>query len=120
MNCMRCGRETVDNDVFCSECLADMDKYPVRPGTMVHLPHRREEPVVKKAHGRRKPVLSPEEQVKRLKLHIRRQRIVLLISTLLLVISSYFTVVHILEQDIDFLPGQNYSSVTSVEETLPE
>ena len=120
MNCMRCGRETVDNDVFCSECLADMDKYPVRPGTMVHLPHRREEPVVKKAHGRRKPVLSPEEQVKRLKLHIRRQRIVLLISTLLLVIAGYFTVVHILEQDIDFLPGQNYSSVTSAEETLPE
>ena len=46
--------------------------------------------------------------------------IVLLISTLLLVITGYFTVVHILEQDIDFLPGQNYSSVTSVEETLPE
>ena len=119
MNCMRCGRETVDNQVFCNECLADMEKYPVRPGTVVHLPRRREEPAVKKSLGRRKAPPSPEEQVKRLKLQIRRQRIVLLICTVLMLIAGYFAVVHVLEQDIDFLPGQNYSSVTD-EGKLPE
>ena len=119
MNCMKCGRETVDDQVFCNLCLADMEKHPVKPGTLVHLPRRRDDTPVKKAHPRRK-VLSPEEQVKNLKKQTRRLRIALLVSLLLLGVAGYFSVVHIMENDIGFLPGQNYSSVTSVSETLPE
>ena len=119
MNCMKCGRETVDNQVFCNECLTDMENYPVRPGVVVHLPRRKEEPVSKKTSSRRKARPAPEEQVKVLRKQVRRLRIALLLFLLLLAVSSYFATVHILEKDIDFLPGQNYSSVTS-SESIPE
>ena len=114
MNCMKCGRETVEDDVFCGECLAEMEKYPVRPGVVVHLPRRREEPAAKKSYGRRKAAPSPEEQVKRLKKVIRRLNIALLVLVLLLLIAGYFAAVHLMESDVEFLPGQNYNSVTDV------
>ena len=119
MNCMKCGRETVNNQVFCNECLADMEKYPVRPGTVIHLPRRREDTFVKKS-PRRKSLPAPEEQVKILKKQVRRLRFTVLIFTLLLVVFGYFAVVHFMEQDIEFLPGQNYSSMTEAGEVTPE
>ena len=119
MNCMKCGRETVGDQVFCNECLADMEKYPVRPGTLVHLPHRREEPVQKKPASRRKAPPSPEEQVKSLKNRLRKLRLTVLILVLLLGVLVYFTVRHILNQEVSFLPGQNYSSMTT-DENVPE
>lgn len=120
MNCMKCGRETVDNQVFCNECLADMENYPVRPGMVVHLPRRREEPIAKKSSGRRKAPPPTEEQVKSLKKQVRRFRLAVLLLALLLAVTGYFSMVHFQEQDMDLLPGQNYSSATSSEETLPE
>ena len=120
MNCMKCGRETVDNQVFCNDCLADMANYPVRPGVVVHLPRRREEYSAKKTTSRRKAPPTPEEQVKTLKKQVRRLRITVLIFALLLAVFGYFAAVHIMEQDIELLPGQNYSSLTSAKEPLPE
>ena len=38
MNCMKCGRKIKDRQVFCEECLAIMDTYPVKPGTPIQLP----------------------------------------------------------------------------------
>lgn len=40
MNCMRCGRETSENEIFCDECLQDMQRHPVDPTTPVILPNR--------------------------------------------------------------------------------
>lgn len=40
MFCMKCGKEIPDEHVFCPDCLADMDQYPVKPGTPVQLPSR--------------------------------------------------------------------------------
>ena len=117
MNCMKCGRETVKDDVFCAQCLAEMESYPVRPGTVVQLPQRREEPVVKKSSGRRKAAPAPEEQVKRLKKAIRKLWVTILVLVLLLAAAGHFAGKYILEATAEFLPGQNYHSVT---ETLPE
>ena len=117
MNCMKCGRETVESDVFCAHCLTEMEKYPVRPGTVVQLPRRREEPAVKKSHGRRKAAPPPEEQVKRLKKAVRKLWVAILVLVLLLAVFGYFAGKYILEATAEFLPGQNYHSVT---ETLPE
>ena len=58
MNCMKCGRETRGEDVFCQDCLTEMKKYPVDPGTVVLLP-RRKDPSAKKADKRHPP--TPEE-----------------------------------------------------------
>lgn len=61
MNCMRCGKETEEKNVFCPECLEDMAKYPVKPGTLIHIPSRPEPDSRKNTRKRRE--LSPEEQL---------------------------------------------------------
>lgn len=48
MSCMRCGKETDENQVFCAECLADMERHPVKPGTPIQLPTRRESGTTKR------------------------------------------------------------------------
>ena len=120
MNCMKCGREVPEKQVFCDECLAGMEQYPVRSGTMVHLPRRQEDPIPKKSHGRRKSVPTQEEQLKSMRRMIRVLLATLLVSTALLVVSGYFAVIHLMETDPVFLPGQNYSSMVDTGETVPE
>jgi hypothetical protein len=43
--CLKCGKKTEDRSVFCNECLAIMEQYPVKPGTVVHIPRRHTLPV---------------------------------------------------------------------------
>lgn len=52
MSCMRCGKETEESQVFCAECLADMERHPVKPGTPVQLPVRQPNPTVKRERFR--------------------------------------------------------------------
>lgn len=41
MHCIKCGREIHgDNLVFCNDCVADFEAYPVKPGTPIQLPHQ--------------------------------------------------------------------------------
>ena len=40
MNCIRCGGEAENNQIFCNECLATMEQHPVKPGTPIQLPNR--------------------------------------------------------------------------------
>ena len=40
MQCLRCGRETEDAQVFCFACEALMAKHPVKPNTVVTIPER--------------------------------------------------------------------------------
>ena len=48
MSCMRCGKDTEDMQVFCAECLADMERYPVKPGTPIQLPVREQKDAAKR------------------------------------------------------------------------
>lgn len=113
MNCLKCGRVIEEGQVFCSDCLLEMQKYPVKPGVTVQLPKREEVLPGKRVHSR--PVLSPEEQVKLLR---RRNRILTasLVLTLLVLAAVCFFSVEKLTQT-RMLPGQNYSAVTSTEST---
>ena len=61
MYCMKCGRETEEETVFCRDCLLEMEKYPVDPGTVVLLPRRKESVLIKKVPKRHIP--TAEEQV---------------------------------------------------------
>ncbi len=38
MNCMKCGKVIPAEQVFCEDCLAEMEKYPVKPDTPILLP----------------------------------------------------------------------------------
>ena len=61
MDCMKCGRETEHENVFCPDCLTEMEKYPVRPDTVVLLPRRRESSIIKKVPKRH--TITAEEQI---------------------------------------------------------
>ena len=96
----------------CKECLAEMEKYPVKPGTVVLLPSRRENSAVKKTPKRRTVPL--EDQVKTLKKRVKTLTIALAVCLLLLAAGVAYMVEHLSETH--FKPGQNYTSVsTSVE-----
>lgn len=64
VNCMKCGKQIEDAQVFCGDCLAKMKQYPIKPGTVVQLPYRAEEPAAKKPVIRKK-ALTPEELIAR-------------------------------------------------------
>ena len=111
MNCMKCGRETQNESVFCPDCLMDMEKYPVRPGTVVQLPRRREVSAVKKPQKRHIP--SAEEQVRSLRRYVMILT-VLLIACITAIALMFRPTMHYV-RDEHFEIGQNYSSiVTSV------
>lgn len=111
MNCLKCGREIVAEQVFCEVCLADMEKYPVKPGTLVQLPRRQTDAVGKKSHVRRKAPPAPEEQVKHLRKAVRGLVGLVLVLLVLLGVLGYFTVIHLQEEN-KLRPGQNYSAVS--------
>ena len=52
MSCMRCGKETKEDQAFCDECLEEMEQYPIKPGTPIQLPLREDKPPVKRARFR--------------------------------------------------------------------
>lgn len=112
MQCMKCTRDVEEQQVFCEECRLDMEKHPVRPGTVVLLPHRKENNYVKKTYSKRRAVPTPEEQIKRLKTYLRVTIILLLVTLVALAMLVYPTVKILLEEQ-SFALGQNYTSITT-------
>lgn len=113
MNCMKCGRENTTGGVFCEQCQAVMEKYPVKPNIVVQLPHS------SASHNRGvravRRTLTPEEQIRLLKKQSRRLRLWLFVTTVMMLLASALAVYGLLDEEFQFLPGQNYS----VEEPEP-
>ena len=109
MNCMKCGRETAGEQVFCTECLLEMEKHPVKPGTVVLLPRRRETIQVKKPSKRRS--LSTEEQLRSLRRWVKGLTIALCIC-ITLILAMLYPTIHYLNHD-HFEIGQNYNTVVT-------
>lgn len=117
MNCVKCGREIEHDQVFCPVCLEGMEAYPVKPGTVVHIPKRPEQETEKKAAPRKK-VLSPEEQIQRLKKKVVRLRIGLAVMLLLCGLLCFAVGRAVTELDFYRFLGKNYNTVeTSPTET---
>lgn len=114
MNCMKCGREIAAEQVFCEACLEDMEKYPVKPGVVVHIPSRPQDQPQKKA-ARKKAALTPEEQVHRLKRKVIALRIVLLCMLVSVGLLAYAAVHMADELDMYRFWGQNYSTVETAD-----
>ena len=112
MNCMKCGRDIDEGQVFCEGCLADMANYPVKPNIAIQLPHREETTAVRKAPQKRRQGPTAEERLQTAKRFIRRI-LVLWLITLALLIASLFPAVRFLMGDSIRLPGQNYSTVST-------
>ena len=108
MNCMKCGRDLKDQKVFCSRCLTEMAKYPVKPNTVVQLPIHRAEPAVKKPP--RKPEPKPEEQVRHLRSTVRWLRILLVVTLLAFAFAANVLLYYLNQQDAGQEIGKNYTT----------
>ena len=111
MYCMKCGREVDEGQVFCLDCQKEMEKYPVRPGTVVLLPKRAESYFAKKPQPKRRAAPTPEEQVKSLRTRLRIVTAMLLVSLTLMAVLIYPVAKELLDNP-RLRPGQNYSSIT--------
>lgn len=109
-SCMKCGREIALGQVFCKECLADMEQYPIKPGTPV--PQFDLTPVVPV----KRPV-TPRKQKKPEELVVDLKKWIIGLGVSLLAVILGFSIVtailvHRLETSEDKVPaGQNYSSL---------
>ena len=112
MTCMKCGREIPAGQVFCDSCLDVMEKYPIKPDTVVQLPRRSAQPVQKKQAPRRRQ-LSTEEQLPLLKRTCRR--LTLCVITLLLILSAVTVVIvlHLQKYIAERPKVPNYNTTTS-------
>jgi len=118
VNCLKCGREIEEGQVFCSSCLDVMQKYPVKQGIAILLPHRKDLPVQKKSHLRRRQPVTPEEQILRLKRRLSRVVVLWLVTLLLLAATIYPTVEFFLGKSFH-RTGQNYTAIVNEDSTSP-
>lgn len=108
MSCLKCGRDTEEEAVFCESCLLDMRRHPVRPGTPVMLPSRDSVPV-KRVPKRR--AVPPEEQLKSMKRRVRIYASLWFLTMLAAVTVSLVLIREVASPPLR--PGQNYTSVIS-------
>ena len=81
MNCLKCGSNLEDGQVFCSACLESMHNYPIKPGTPIHLPPQ--QPVLPaKPRRKKQKERKPEEEVRRLRSSVRMLTLILIVSLL--------------------------------------
>ncbi len=109
MSCMRCGRNTEEDQSFCPSCLLSMERYPVDSDTVVQLPRRKSTPSSRKSVRRR--TLSAEERIAVLRRRIRRLSITLTVLVLAFVLLAIPTVRFLI--GTRYRPGQNYKILPS-------
>lgn len=112
MQCLKCGSKTAGKQVFCEECLAVMEKYPVKPGIPVQLPQRER----RAAERKQDPSLqepSATEQVQHLRTMIRWLLGAIAVLSVVLLLTAGM-LIHTLEQNKNTPAiGKNYTTTTS-------
>ena len=105
MNCMKCGREVEEDQVFCQECLEQMENEPIRISTPVHIPRQ-----PTKGTATHHAVLHTDEEIKRLERSNQRLRLwvlLLAMAALLLGMAGYHKEVASAVEEL----GKNYSVI---------
>ena len=115
MNCMKCGVEIHEGQVFCDHCLSVMEQYPVRPGTHIHLPKRALAATLPKKPVKKKRTLSPEEQISTLTLKILRLRLTAAILAFLFCVASGFLAMKVFQAPAEPTTGRNYTVDVSMD-----
>lgn len=114
MNCMKCGVEIPENQVFCDHCLSQMEQYPVKPGAHIHLPKRAQTVDVPKKALKKKRTPTPEEQLSTLRLKVLRIRLVAVVLAFLLCVVGGLLALKVYEDYVAPIPGRNYTIDTSM------
>ena len=110
MYCLKCGKETKENRVFCDGCIGNMSDYPVKVDAKVSLPNR-EQAVLPKKQPRKRTL---EEQLLAMQRLSQRLVIALVAVTIMLVVSV--TALMFTYSESEALPtiGRNYTIDTSM------
>ncbi len=114
MNCIKCGVEIKEPQVFCDRCLEEMEQYPVKPNVTVTLPPQVKASVSKKKN-RRQRYTKPEDQIRQLRSTLR-----ILLAALAVVFIAFVMVavmmLNLLNEKEDETPsGQEYNSAATEE-----
>jgi hypothetical protein len=107
--CLKCGRPCSDDQAFCKECLAEMEKYPVKPGVVVLLPPKEQPRPPRRRHN----VDPVEEQLATLKKRLIALRILVILLLAAAGVLGWLAASDYLTGEQILLPGQNYSAETS-------
>ena len=114
MNCMKCGVEIPENQVFCEHCLSVMEEYPVKSDSHIHLPKREEPAALPKRPTKKKRTPTAEEQISALRMKVLRLRLVAVILAFLLCVSCAFFGLKLHEAYVKPETGRNYTIDTSM------
>ena len=107
MQCLRCGRETDGDHVFCFLCESIMVKQPVKPNTVVTIPERS---VRYRTNPNRKPQ-KPEDDTEQLHRTILQLRLwVCMLMAALMLCVGVLTWQELAREDEPAI-GQNYTSI---------
>ena len=109
MNCMKCGAECPEGQVFCDHCLSVMEQYPVKPGTHIHLPKRQTASDPAKKPSKKKRAPTPEEQIGILRMKVLRLRLLAVILAFVICVVGSFLGLAIYQQYSNPSTGRNYT-----------
>lgn len=117
MNCLKCGKQTHEQQVFCPDCLRVMEKYPVAPGATVQLPQRdtaapKKDPV--------KPHRTQSEIILRMRSTIRWLWMTVAILLVMLCITALILAHHFYKDAQTQNIGRNYTAVESTTDVSRE
>lgn len=116
MRCIKCGREIREPQVFCDLCLAEMEKYPVKPNITVQLPVRPAAAPAKKKAKRQK-YTKPEEQIRYLRSKVRWISLALAVTLVAFAVTAAVALQLLDQRDSGYGVGQNYGTMDSVNGT---
>ena len=107
MYCLKCGKDTKGEAVFCQSCLEVMDKYPVKPDVHVQLPNRAN--AGQKRSGKKRIQFSADEQL--VILRRRMRKVVALVLLLIILLSaSVAAIIHLMGENEALQPSASYTN----------
>ena len=112
MNCIKCGVEIKEPHVFCENCLADMEKYPVKPNVTVNLPVRTQAASGKK-RPRRQRYVNSDDLIRHLRTKLRILWFALIVVFVAFVLVALMLMQVLEKKDPGYAPGQNYGTTES-------
>ena len=112
MNCMKCGRETKEDAVFCEECLEHMARHPVPANTLVYVPSEKDRAASKK-HTVSHPVMTHEDQIKRLNRKVQTLSLLLALTVGVAIFLGLLSADALHELSVSDFMGKNYKTITS-------
>ena len=112
MNCLKCGKETIESQVFCPQCQEKMSKHPVKPGAVIHL-SQRVVPLSDKKSAVKSREDAPQNQLLQLRKLIRWLIATITLLSLLLCAAAGMLIQTLTKESFTPAIGRNYTTSQS-------